>query len=272
MLTDKDLAIVDMLAHASLIDGCKNTNLKFFKHNNVEALELILKRTKNSYRTRLIVIDGVYSMDGDIAHLDQIVEMAKQYGAYVMIDEAHSTGVLGKNGRGTPEYFNLSGKIDIVSGTFSKALGGVGGFVASNSDLINLLHFYSRGYMFSTAMAPQVVGSLITAIEVVEEESQIRERLWNNIHYFKKGLLQLGFNIGMSQTAIFPIIIGNDLLTKEICRELNEMDIYVNPVLYPAVSKRLSRIRLSIMSVHSIEHLDKVLNALEYLGKKYQLI
>ncbi|MDI9308802.1 MAG: aminotransferase class I/II-fold pyridoxal phosphate-dependent enzyme [Limnohabitans sp.] len=272
MLTDKDLAIVDMLAHASLIDGCKNTNLKFFKHNNVEALELILKRTKNSYRTRLIVIDGVYSMDGDIAHLDQIVEMAKQYGAYVMIDEAHSTGVLGKNGRGTPEYFNLSGKIDIVSGTFSKALGGVGGFVASNSDLINLLHFYSRGYMFSTAMAPQVVGSLITAIEVVEEESQIRERLWNNIHYFKKGLLQLGFNIGMSQTAIFPIIIGNDLLTKEICRELNEMDIYVNPVLYPAVSKRLSRIRLSIMSEHSIEHLDKVLNALEYLGKKYQLI
>lgn len=272
MLTDKDLAIVDMLAHASLIDGCKNTNVKFFKHNNVEALELILMRNKNSYRTLLVVIDGVYSMDGDIAHLDQIVEVAKHYGAYVMIDEAHSTGVLGKNGRGTPEYFNLSGKIDIVSGTFSKALGGVGGFVASNSDLINLLHFYSRGYMFSTAMAPQVVGSLITAIDVIEQEPHIREQLWNNIYYFKKELLGLGFNIGMSETAIFPIIIGNDLLTKEICRELNEMNIYVNPVLYPAVSKRLSRIRLSIMSEHTKEHLDTVLNALEYLGKKYQLI
>lgn len=272
MLTDKDLAIVDMLAHASLVDGCKNTNVKFFKHNNVEALESILKKSKDSYRTRLVVIDGVYSMDGDIAHLDKIVEFAKQYGAYVMVDEAHSTGVLGKNGRGTPEHFNLSGKVDIVSGTFSKALGGVGGFVASNSDLINLLHFYSRGYMFSTAMAPQVVGSLITALDVIEEEPQIRERLWNNINYFKKGLLRLGFDIGISQTAIFPIVIGNDILTKEICRELNEMNIYVNPVLYPAVSKRLSRIRLSIMSEHTKEHLDTVLNAMEYLGKKYQLI
>ncbi len=269
MLTDKDLAIVDMLSHASLIDGCRNTNVKYFKHNDVQDLESILKKRKDSYRTKLVVIDGVYSMDGDIARLDQITAVAKHYGAYVMIDEAHATGVLGQHGRGTSEHFNLTGKIDIISGTFSKALGGVGGFVASNSDLIDLLHFYSRGYMFSSAMTPQVAGSVITALDVVEEEPQIRERLWNNINYFKKGLLHLGFDIGISETAIFPIIIGNDFLTKEICRELN---IYVNPVLYPAVSKRLSRIRLSIMAEHTKEHLDTVLNALEYLGKKYQIL
>ncbi len=272
MLTNEDVAIVDMLAHASLIDGCKNTNLKYFKHNDVESLEGILKRFKNVYRTKLVIIDGVYSMDGDIAHLDKIIEIAKQYDAYVMVDEAHSTGVLGGNGRGTPEHFNLSGKVDIVCGTFSKALGGVGGFVASNKELIDLLHFYSRGYMFSTAMAPQIVGSLLTALDIIEEEPERRRKLWNNIRYFKQGLLNLGFNIGNSQTAIFPIIIGNDFITKEICRELHEMNIYVNPILYPAVSKRLSRIRMSIMSEHSQAHFDTVLNVLEYLGKKYNLI
>ena len=272
LLAKEDIAIVDMLAHASLIDGCKNTNLKYFKHNDVESLEVILKSSKNLYRTKLVIIDGVYSKDGDIAHLDKIIEVAKQYGAYVMVDEAHSTGILGANGKGTPEHFNLSGKVDIVCGTFSKALGGVGGFIASNSDLINLLHFYSRGYMFSTAMAPQVVGSLITALDVIVDEPERRENLWNNIRYFKKSLQNLGFNIGNSQTAIFPIIIGNDYITKEICRELNEMNIYVNPVLYPAVSKRLSRIRMSIMSEHTKNHIDTVLNALEFLGKKYNLI
>ncbi len=272
MLTKSDIAVVDTLAHASLIDGCKNTNIKYFKHNDMESLELILKKSQNVFRTKLVVIDGVYSMDGDIAPLDKIVEVARHYGAYIMLDEAHATGVLGENGKGTPEYFNLSGKIDIVSGTFSKALGGVGGFIASNSDLINLLHFYSRGYMFSTAMAPQVAGSLIKAIDIVVEEPERRMRLWNNIQYLKRGLQILGFDIGNSQTAIFPIIIGDDFVTKEVCRELSEMNIYVNPVLYPAVSKRLSRIRMSIMSEHTKDHLDQVLNALECIGKKYNLI
>ncbi len=272
LLSKEDIAIVDMLAHASLIDGCKNTNLKYFIHNDVESLEVILKNSKKSFRTKLVVIEGVYSMDGDIAHLDKIIEVAKEYGAYVMIDEAHSTGVLGANGGGTPEHFNVKGKVDIVCGTFSKALGGVGGYVASNSDLINLLQFYSRGYMFSTAMAPQVVGSLITALDVIVDEPERRERLWNNIKYLKNGLVKLGFNIGNSHSAIFPIIIGDDYITKEICRELNELNIYVNPVLYPAVSKRLSRIRISMMSEHTKNHIDTVLNALEHLGKQHKLI
>lgn len=272
MLGAKDVAIIDMYAHASLIDGCKNTNLKYFKHNDLESLELALAKSQPAFRTKLVIIDGVYSMDGDIAPLDQIVELAKSYGAYVMIDEAHATGVLGEKGRGTPEYFKMSGQVDIVSGTFSKALGGVGGFIASNQNLIDLLHFYSRGYMFSTAMTPQVTGSLLAALEVVEEEPERRARLWENIRYFKKCLQGLGFNLGNSQTAIFPIIIGDDFVTKEICRELHEMNIYANPVLYPAVIKRLSRIRMSLMSEHTKAQLDKALEALAYLGKKHHLI
>ncbi|WP_206340625.1 aminotransferase class I/II-fold pyridoxal phosphate-dependent enzyme [Myroides marinus] len=272
LLNKNDIAIIDILAHASLIDGCKNTNIEFFNHNDCNSLESILSKNENKYRTKLIIIDGVYSMDGDITPLDKIVDLSKIYNAYVMIDEAHSTGVLGENGRGTPEHFNLLGKVDIVCGTFSKALGGVGGFIAGSNNLIKLLQYYSRGYMFSTAMTPQVTGSLIKAIEIIGDEPDLRLQLWDNIKYFKKNLLELGFNIGHSETAIFPIITANDAITREICRELHEMNIYANPVVYPAVRKRLSRIRLSLMSNHTKEHLDIVLNAMEHLGKKYDII
>lgn len=272
LLRDKDIAILDRLVHASIVDGCKNTNVKCFRHNDLSALEQILGRSKNQYRTKLVIVDGVYSMDGDIAPLDKLVELTKAYGAYLMIDEAHASGVIGQNGRGTPEYFNLEGKVDIVSGTFSKALGGVGGYVAANRELVELLHFYSRSYMFSTAIAPQVVGSLIEAIDVIETEPELREKLWWNINYFKKNLLDLGFDIGNSQTAIFPIIIGDNYKVKEACRMLHERGVFVNLVLYPAVPKRLSRLRLSLMSAHTKEHLDKALTELEYVGKKLEII
>jgi glycine C-acetyltransferase len=217
------------------------------------------------------VVDGVYSMDGDISPLDKIVELAKTYGAYVMVDEAHATGVIGKNGKGTPEHFNIEGKVDIVSGTFSKALGAVGGFIAANSELIELLRYYSRSYMFSTAMTPQVAASLIEAMNVIENEPERREKLWKNINYFRKNLLNLGFNLGNSETAIFPIIIGDDNKVKEACKMMHEKGIYVNPVLYPAVPKRLARLRMSIMSEHTREHLDKTLKALEEVGAKLNL-
>lgn len=272
MLHKEDVAILDMLVHASIIDGCKNTNVKFFKHNDMDSLESVLKKVKDKYRTKLIAVDGVYSMDGDIAPLDKIVEIAKKYGAYVMVDEAHATGVIGKNGRGTPEYFNLEGKVDIVAGTFSKAVGGVGGFIATNKELVSLLNFYSRTYMFSTAMTPQVTASITEALNVIENEPDRRERLWDNIRYFKKNLENLGFSLGNSETAIFPVIIGDELKVREMCRYLHDADIYVNPVLYPAVPKRLSRIRMSLMCDHTKEHLDKALNALEAAGKKYGVI
>lgn len=272
MLQENDIAILDILVHASIIDGCKNTNTKYFKHNDMKSLEHALSKAKDKYNTKLVIVDGVYSMDGDIAQLDKIVELAKAYGAYVMVDEAHASGVIGKTGRGTPQHFNIEGKVDIVAGTFSKGLGAVGGFIAAKEELIELLHYYSRPYMFSTAMTPQSAGSLIEAMNVVEEEPQLREQLWSNINYFRENLLNLGFNLGNAQTAIFPIIIGDDLKVKEICRRLHEMDIYVNPVLYPAVPKRLARVRMSIMATHTREHLDKALNALEIVGKEYDII
>lgn len=272
LLGDSGVAILDMLVHASIIDGCKQSNIEFFKHNNMESLEKVLAKVKDKHKTKIVIVDGVYSMDGDIAYLDKIVEIAHSYGALVMVDEAHATGVIGKNGRGTPEYYNLEGKVDIVAGTFSKAVGVVGGFVASTKDIINYLYFYTRSYMFSTAQTPQTAGSIIEALNVIEEEPQLRERLWRNINHFRKGINDIGFNTGNAETAIFPLIIGDDTKVKEMCRELHENDIYVNPVLYPAVAKRLARIRISLMSAHEIEHLDKTLNVLEYLAKKYDVV
>ena len=272
LLQDKDVAILDTLVHASTIDGCKNTNVKYFRHNSLESLEKVLDKCSKQFRTKLVVVDGVYSMDGDIAPLDKIVELAKQYGAYVMVDEAHATGVIGENGKGTPEYFNIEGKVDIVSGTFSKALGGVGGFIATNRELVDLLHFYSRSYMFSTAPTPQVTASLIKALEVIEQEPERRGRLWRNIKFFRENLKKLGFDTGNSETAIFPIIIGDDAKVKEACKMLHESCIYVNPVQYPAVPKRLSRIRMSLMSEHTIENLSRTLDVLESVGKKLAII
>jgi glycine C-acetyltransferase len=272
LLQENDIAILDMLVHASIIDGCKSTNTKFFRHNDMGSLEHVLSKARDKYRTKLIIVDGVYSMDGDIAYLDKIVELARAYGAYVMVDEAHASGVIGETGRGTPQHFNIEGKVDIVAGTFSKALGSVGGFIAAKKELVDLLHYYSRTYMFSTAMTPQSAGSLIAAMDVVEEEPALREKLWDNIRYFKSNLTSLGFNLGNSETAIFPIIIGDDVKVKEICKRLHEMDIYANPVLYPAVPKKLARIRMSLMSAHTKEHLDKALNALETVGREYDII
>lgn len=272
LLQEEDIAVLDMLVHASIIDGCKNTNTKFFRHNDMDSLEKVLTRVKDKYRTKLIIVDGVYSMDGDIAHLDKIVELAKAHGAYVMVDEAHASGLIGETGRGTPQHFNIEGKVDIVAGTLSKALGAVGGFIAASSELVELLHYYSRPYMFSTAMTPQVAGSLIAAIDVIENEPENRERLWNNIRYFRKNLLELGFDLGNSETAIFPIIVGDDYKVKEMCRRLHELDIYVNPVAYPAVPRKLSRIRMSLMSAHTKEHLDKALDALEEVGREFGVI
>lgn len=272
LLQEEDIAILDMYVHASIIDGCKSTNIKFFRHNDMNSLEKVLMRSKDKYNTKLVIVDGVYSMDGDIAHLDRIVELAKAYGAYVMVDEAHATGVIGATGRGTPQHHQVEGKVDIVAGTLSKALGAVGGFIAASSELVELLRYYSRPYMFSTAMTPQAAGSLLAALDVIEEEPELKEKLWENIRYFKSNLTDLGFDLGNSETAIFPIIIGDDLKVKEICRRLHELDIYVNPVMYPAVPKRLTRIRMSLMSAHTKEHLDKALDALELVGREYGII
>lgn len=265
LLGKNDLAILDMLAHASIIDGCKGTNTKFFLHNDMDSLEKILKTAQGKYNNVLIAVDGVYSMDGDIAPLDKLHELAKRYQAYLYVDEAHASGVIGANGRGTPEHFGLEGEIDFVAGTFSKALGGVGGFVSTTKELAFMLNFFSRSYMFSTAMTPQVAASMLASIDVIEQEPERREKLWSNIHYFKRGLESLGFTLENCETAIFPLILGDDYKVKEAVRMLHEMNVYVNPVLYPAVSFKKSRIRMSLMCEHTHQQLDEVLNKLEYV-------
>lgn len=267
MLSKRDVAIVDSCAHASLLDGCANTNIRPFRHNSMTSLERTLNSLKEDYRTKLIVVDGVYSMDGDIARLDKIVELAKAHSAYVMVDEAHATGVIGENGRGTLEHFHLEGKVDIVSGTFSKAVGVVGGFIATSRELVQLLKYYAHSYIFSTGMTPQAAGSIVAALEVIEQEPELRVRLWNNITYFREGLRARGFDLGAAETAIFPIILGDDMKVKEMCRLLHEDNVYANPVCYPAVAPKQARIRMSVMASHTQEHLDTVLGALERARK-----
>lgn len=279
ILRSNDYVINDMLNHASIIEGCKSaeakygTKIDFFVHNNMKNLERKLASAdKNCTGGKLIIVDGVFSMDGDIAPLPKIVELAKKYNAKVMIDEAHATGVMGKTGRGTPEYFGLEGQIDLVAGTLSKGLGIVGGFVAGKREVIDYLRKFGPGYMFSTSMTPGDAGALIKALEILQTDDTLRNQLWRNINYMHTELKRLGFNINGTQTAIIPIIIGDDLLVRKMCYELHKKSIFVNPVHYPAVNRKGSRLRLSLMATHTQEDLDETLSALEIIGKKYGTI
>lgn len=270
-----DVAINDRLNHASIIDGCRLSGGTFrtFRHNDLDNLEKVLRATEDQgFLGKLIIVDGVFSMDGDISNLPGIKAIADRYGARIMIDEAHATGVIGAHGRGTPEHFQMEGKIDLVAGTLSKALGGVGGFVASTKEVVNYLRFYARSHMFSTALPPATAAALCAAIDVIEQEPALRQKLWSNINYMLTNLKQMGFNLGNAETAIIPIIVGDDRMLKEISREVHQAGIFVNSVYYPAVPKKLSRLRLSLMATHTQEDLDDTLTVLERAGKKYGLI
>jgi glycine C-acetyltransferase len=267
MLQDKDVAIMDIYVHASVIDGTFNTNVKWFLHNDMGSLEKALKDVQHKYRTKMIIVDGVYSQEADLAPLRQIVELARQYGAYVMVDDAHGQGVFGKTGKGTPEHFDLLGKIDILTGTFSKSFAGVGGFLCAKKEVTDLLKYYARMNIFSAAPTPQVTGSLLKSIDIVENQPEIREKLWWNINYLKKNLIDLGFNIGETESAIFPIIIGDDVKVRKASQILLQRGIYVNPILYPAVPRRVTRLRISLIATHNKEHLDALLNNLEDVAK-----
>jgi glycine C-acetyltransferase len=269
-----DVAIIDRLAHASIIDGCILSHglFKTFKHSDVESLKRVLKGANSQYNGKLIVVDGVYSMDGDIAPLPQIVEVAHRYGAKVMIDEAHATGVIGEKGRGTPSHFKIEGKVDIVAGTLSKALGGFGGFIASSKEVVNYLRYYTRSFFFSSNLPPAAAASVLAAIEVMESEPQLHQNLWKNIKYMKKNLKLLGFNIGNSESAIIPIIIGDDLTLRKMSKRIHEEGVYLNAIPYPAVPKGESRFRLSIMATHTQEDLDKTLEVLEKVGREFGIL
>ncbi|MFS2187230.1 aminotransferase class I/II-fold pyridoxal phosphate-dependent enzyme [Mucilaginibacter sp. Mucisp84] len=260
LLHKEDLAILDMAVHASVYEGVLTTTVKTFLHNNLEMLEQVLRNAQDKYRTKMVIIDGVYSQDGDIAPIDRIAELTHRYGAYLVVDDAHGIGVAGETGRGVIELYNAFDQVDIITGTFSKALGNIGGYVVGKPEIINYLKYQSKQHLFSTTATPAIMG-IIRAIELVDEEPQWRAKLWENINYLKSGLTGLGLDIGTTASAVIPVKIGDIPKTLEAGRLLLRAGIYANPIMYPAVSKKNARIRMNIMATHTLAHLDKVLNA-----------
>ena len=270
MMDKEDIAIMDMFTHASVFDGCLCTNTKRFLHNNIDSLVHVLNNSKN-FKNRFVIIDGVYSQDGDIAFLDQIYAVCKEHDAFLIVDDAHGIGVLGKTGRGIIEDYGLLDKVDMITGTFSKAFGCVGGYAIARKEIITLLRYYSRQNIFSAAATPQPAASAIKAIQLIDQEPQWRNTLAENIEYFKTGLETLGLDYGNTESAIFPVMVRNEHNVKEAARILFEQGIYVNPISYPAVPEKLSRLRFSLTAMHTKEELDKTFSILENIRKKYKL-
>jgi glycine C-acetyltransferase len=278
VLGKEDAIITDQLNHASIIDGirlCKAQRY-IYSHGDMDELEEKLKETQN-LRYRMVATDGVFSMDGDIAKLDQIVPLAEKYNALVMIDDAHSTGFLGKTGRGTPEYRGVLGKIDIITGTLGKALGGAsGGFISGRKELIEMYRQRSRPYLFSNTLAPAVVGASIAVFDLLSETTELRDKLENNTKYFREKMTEAGFDITPGVHPIVPIMLGkfeNDAkLSQDMASDLLDEGIYVIGFYYPVVPKGQSRIRVQLSAAHERHHLDRAIEAFTKIGKKHGVI
>ena len=267
---NKDLAIMDEAVHASMWEGVQTTNVVKFAHNNMDRLERALKESQGKYRTRMVIIDGVYSQPADIAHLDQVVQLVKQYGALLAMDDAHGVGVIGETGRGVIELYDLYQQVDFITGTFSKTFGHLGGYVVAAPHMINFLKYQSRQHIFSVTATPASC-CILKSIDLIDEEPQWKDKLWRNINYLKNGLLDMGFDLGNTQSAIIPVMTGNPNLNAEACRLLMQAGIYANQIGYPAVPLKRARIRMSIMATHTTEHMDRVLNAWQWVDDKLHI-
>jgi len=267
-----DVAIIDKYDHASIIDGCRLSfgQVKKFRHNAMKDLERVLEESKG--KGKLIIVDGIFSMEGDIADLPSIVKLAKVYGARVMVDDAHAVGVLGEGGRGTAEHFALEDQLDLIMGTYSKSLAAIGGFVAGSKEVINFIKHIGRSMIFSASLPPSLVASVSTALDIIEEEPQLKTQLWKNTHKMLRGYKKLGYDTGCSETPIIPIIIRDSMKTYQMCRLLFENGVFVNPVVSPAVPPGRELLRTSYMATHTEEQLDRVLDAFEKVGKQMGLI
>ena len=274
LFNDQDAVISDALNHASIIDGirlCKAQRFRY-KHNDMKDLEVQLKNAKDC-RSKIIVTDGVFSMDGTIAQLDKICELAKMYDALVMSDECHSTGFVGPSGRGVPEELNVIDQVDIVTGTLGKALGGAsGGFTSGPKEIIDILRQKSRPYLFSNTLAPSIVGASLGVLDVLENDTSHLKKLKENTEYFRKKISNFGFDIKPGNHPIVPVMLYDDHLAQEMSSELLKLDIYVIGFFYPVVPKGQARIRVQISASHSIEDIDKALNAFYEVGKKLKVI
>lgn len=268
-----DYVILDELDHACIIDGARLSFAKVlkYKHNDMEMLEKRLKITEEG-RIKLIVIDGVFSMEGDIAKLDRIVELAKKYGANVMVDDAHGLGVMGPNGRGTAAHFGLTDEVDMIMGTFSKSLASIGGFIAADFDTINFLKHHARSLIFSASIAPANAASVIAALELIQAEPERIDRVWENTKMAIDGLKGIGLDIGHTETPIIPIYVREDRKTFKMTRMLMDEGIFVNPVISPAVDSSSSLIRFSLMATHTKEQIEFALDKIEKVAKQLDLL
>jgi 8-amino-7-oxononanoate synthase len=269
LLDRSDIAYLDALDHACIIDGCR---LGFgrhhkFAHNDMAELEKKLANAPAD-RGKLIVVDGVFSMEGDLAPLPKLVELAKRYDARLMVDDAHGLGVFGENGRGTPEHFGVESDIDLVMGTFSKSLAAIGGFVAGDRYVIEHVKHTARAEIFSAAPPPASMAAAMKALEIVEREPERRKRLWENTDYMKRELAGLGFDTGHSASPVIPILVGEDMTSYRMTTRLDQEGVFVNPVVSPAVPPGRAMIRTSYMATHTREHLDRALEALELVGRE----
>jgi 8-amino-7-oxononanoate synthase len=262
-----DVVFIDKLDHASIVDGAKMAfgQTERYAHNCFEQLERLLE--KHADRGKMIVVDGVYSMEGDIAKLASLVPIAKRHGAALAVDDAHSTGVLGPKGDGTAAHFGLIDEIDIVVGTFSKSLASIGGFIAGSESVIHYLKHHSRPLIFSAALPPANTAGVLAALEVIVEEPERRERLWKNTTKLREGLQSLGFGTGPTETPIIPVLIGSLHDTFAFWRRLFDAGVFTNPVVPPAVPPSECRLRTSLMATHTDDQIDRVLEAFATLGK-----
>ncbi len=271
---EEDAIISDELNHASIIDGvrlCKAQRYRY-KHSNMEDLEEQLKKAQ-AQRHRIIVTDGVFSMDGDIAKLDKICDLADKYDALVMIDECHAAGFIGKTGRGTAEYCNVMGRVDIITGTLGKALGGaMGGYTTAKKEIIEMLRQRSRPYLFSNSLAPSIVGAAIRVFDILSSTTELRDKLEKNTVYFKQKIKEAGFDIKEGDSPIVPIMLYDAKLSQDFANELLKEGIYVIGFFYPVVAKGQARIRVQISAAHDQHHLDKAIEAFTKVGKQLGVI
>lgn len=273
LLDENDAIISDELNHASIIDGIRLCKAKRFKYKNSDISDLEEKLKEANYcRFKMIVTDGVFSMDGNIAHLDQIYELANKYNALVMVDESHSIGVVGESGKGLSETFNLTGKVEIITGTLGKALGGaIGGFTSGKKEIIEILRQKSRPYLFSNSIPPMVVAASIEALNILDKK-ELQNKLYENIEYFVKEIQKLGFDIKPTQSAICAIMLYDEKLTQQFAASMREKGIYVIGFSYPVVPEGKARIRVQISAAHDKEQLDKCIKAFQKVGRELDII
>jgi len=274
ILGPEDHIVSDELNHASIIDGCRLSKAKIhvFRHKDCAAAEKILSELRDSSSRRLLISDGVFSMDGDIGPLPGLVEAAERHGAIMMVDDAHSSGVLGRNGRGTIDHFGLHGRVHVQVGTLSKAIGVLGGYVCGSRDLIEFLYHRARPFLFSTSHPPAVAAACLAAFDVLEQEPERIQALWDNTKYFKAGLASAGFNTGMSETPITPVIVGEARLAHELSRALFAEGVLATGIGFPTVARDKARVRTIVTATHTRGQLDRALEAFRTAGKKLGLV